>query len=104
MMGFPVVDFRALGWGFVNRQAAPRRPAPKPVPFLGAYASEAVLEAAKNLEKARAYAQKVHDSYQDLAAVIGEDRATQALEDATRGVDRAQKAYDVTVEIAGGSQ
>ncbi|HXX94589.1 MAG TPA: hypothetical protein VEN81_13220 [Planctomycetota bacterium] len=99
-----MVDFRALGWGFVNRQAPPARPAPKPVPFLGAYASEAVLEAAKNLEKARAYAQRVHDSYQDLAAVIGEEKAAQAFEDAKRGVDRAQKAYDVTVEITGGSR
>jgi hypothetical protein len=102
MMSFPVVNSRALGWGFVSREAS--RTAPKPVPFLGAYASEAVLEAAKNLEKARTYAQKVHDSYEDLAAVIGEDRANQAFEDAKREVDRAQKAYDVTVEIAGGSQ
>jgi len=104
MMAFPVVDFRALGWGFVSRQAAPKPPPAKPVPFLGAYRSEAVLEAAKSLEKARAYAQKVHDSYQDLAAVIGEDRASQAVEDAMRGVDRAQKSYDVTLEIAGGSR
>lgn len=102
-MGFPLVDMRALGWGFVTQTR--KAPAPsRPVPFLGARASEAVNEAAKNLEKARTYAQKVHDSYQDLVAAIGEEKANEAFEEAQKEAERAQKAYDVTIEIVGGSK
>lgn len=105
-MGFPLVDKRVFGWGFVAPPAKPAQVtvAPKPVPSMGARASEAVVEAAKKLEKARSYVQKIHDSYQDLVAVMGEERAKQTFDEAQKGADQAQKAYDITVEIAGGSR
>lgn len=104
-MGFPIVDTRALGWGFVQ-SAPPQKKAElgRPVPFMGERASDAVNEAAKSLEKARAYSQRIHDAYQDLAEAIGEDRAKEVWGEAQMGLERAQKAYDTTVEIAGGSR
>jgi len=100
-MHFPVVDTRAFGWGFVN-QPLPKKSLGQPVPFLGVRSSEAINEAAKELEKAKTYVQKVHDSYQDLAAAIGEARANRAYEEAKQGFDLARKNYEDTVEIIGG--
>ncbi len=106
-MGFPLVDKRVFGQGFISPGMtrppvkSPARPG-RPVPFLGVSASGALNEAAKELEKSKTYAQKIHDSYRDLAAAIGEDGAKQVFDEAQKGVKAAQADYDMTVEITGG--
>lgn len=106
-MGFPLVDRRVFGQGFINPAMArpPVKPPPRagnPVPFLGVSASGALNEAAKELEKAKTYVQKIHDSYRDLAEAIGEDGAKQVFDEAQSGLKVAQRDYDTTVEITGG--
>lgn len=106
-MGFPLVDRRVFGQGFISPAMAlpPVKLAARPehpVPFLGVSASGALNEAAKELEKAKTYVQKIHDSYRDLAEAIGEDGAKRIFDEAQKDLKNAQTDYDMTVEIIGG--
>lgn len=99
-MKYPVVDRRALGGASVfGGPVAPK--APPSAPRRLGQAVQAALDITKaEYEKAKTLNERIRVNYPNLVAIIGQEKANQAVQQAQAGLAAALRAYNDSVEVA----